>query len=790
MDIDIENGLKLNLNANDHTASVIGLDDKEKIIFVPRFVEYENEKYLITKIKPNAFKWKKINYLKFDENSEIDSFNEIFDSTRIQKLEFPPKLKYLGGDFAFSVYGLEEIEISPKNENFIYYENKLLLGKSTISSVSFDELCYISEDIEEVIVPPQVKVIGSWIFYNRKKLKSVIFTEDSKLEKLYSFCISNPAIERLVMPSNIEYIDNTCFSDLISVKEFELLPNNNSNLFFVDNKLLVEKKEMRILFSYRDVVDVTIPSYIKKISAGAFSQCKKLKSLTFEPNSSLEIIKSQAFFTCDSLESIVLPESVVEIDSQAFDYCNKLKSIEFLSKTIKLWNSIVRGCYKLQATYFPNAKTINFIYDISHIIYEKAKIYIRRDAKIFEKRTERIINCEEIDKNRFVYYENSDEKEESGIATENEIKKSLNEEKSEMANEKEKEALKEEKNEKINEEDEMLSSEFKTINNDSTNVNNPDKDGLQNNNDAINENSTGQQGEVDKDIIHQYILANDAKSLINFIHSKYNFDQISSIFNDCYKIPNFYAMLCEEGIKINDAVSHHKSAISLIFNSNKKDRKNKLIKARKHLEESIRLGYNLSYFSLARLLHEYFKEDDLAFKTASEGMIKGEKYSKCLLGHFISKGIGTKKNHQEGVKLMIESKADDYYERFATDIGIYYFNIGENIKQTVNNFEYENLNEFKTSFKWFEKAFQMNKTHTTINNYGVCFLRGIGVSIDFEKAKEIFEIGVNENDAISMYHLAFILSKTNPNESLYYYKKSAELGYYHARKIIPFLDEN
>ena len=67
MDIDIENGLKLNLNAKDHTASVIGLDDKEKIIFVPRFVEYENEKYLITKIKPNAFKWKKINYLKFDK---------------------------------------------------------------------------------------------------------------------------------------------------------------------------------------------------------------------------------------------------------------------------------------------------------------------------------------------------------------------------------------------------------------------------------------------------------------------------------------------------------------------------------------------------------------------------------------------------------------------------------------------------------------------------------------------------------------------------------------------------
>lgn len=94
-------------------------------------------------------------------------------------------------------------------------------------------------------------------------------------------------------------------------------------------------------------------------------------------------------------------------------------------------------------------------------------------------------------------------------------------------------------------------------------------------------------------------MANDATSLIKFIHSKYNFDQISSIFNDCYKIPNFYVLLCEEGIKINDTVSHHKLAISLIFNSNKKDIKTNMINAQKHLEESIRLGYNLSYFSLA-----------------------------------------------------------------------------------------------------------------------------------------------------------------------------------------------
>lgn len=122
----------------------------------------------------------------------------------------------------------------------------------------------IQEKILKKLLFLQVRIIESWAFYSRKKLKSVIFTEDSKLEKIYSYCFSNPSIERLILPSKIEHIDNCCFDDLFHVKEFKLLPNKTGNLFFVNNKFLVDKKEMRILFSYRDVVDVTIPSYIKK----------------------------------------------------------------------------------------------------------------------------------------------------------------------------------------------------------------------------------------------------------------------------------------------------------------------------------------------------------------------------------------------------------------------------------------------------------------------------------------------------------------------------------------------
>ena len=833
METQIVNGLEFKLDKNEHTASAINLQDNVSKVFVPRFVEYENEKYLVTSLKDRIFQDKSIDSLMFDEHSEIDSFDSIFQYTKINKLQIPPKLQKINGFFAIEVKGLKEIEVSPQNNNFIYYQNILLLGKSDPNNDTFDIIYYSNEDIEEVIIPPQIRIIYNFAFDFREKLKSVICTEDSHLEKLYFSCFGSSAIERLVLPSSIKYIDFGSFSHAYSIKELEIPPN--PDYFFVDNKFLVDRKEKMIIFSYRNIEEVTIPSYIKKIGYGAFSRCYKLKSLSFESNASLEIIDREAFWACYSLESITIPESVIKTETSSFSDCYNLKSIKFLSRKIIMSSGTLNYCCNLQAVYFPNAKVIIFFYGLSNTIHENAKIFIRRDAKI---------NHEEDDKKRFVYYENSDENEEESKIIDNDGEKDsihenhedlstnkekiemlterlINEEEEEEEKEKEEgesifkndkmlterlindeeanallndsgkvEPITEDKSEMINENDNKLTDESEVNYNDNNNISNSDNKILKRSDNFNQQDQVIKKSEIsdkDKELIHKYIKENDASSLMDFIHSKYNFDQISSIFNECYKIPLFFTSLCQKGIQINDAVSHHKYAISLMFNSDRTNTKNNMENARKHLEESIRLGYYMSYFSLARLLHEYFKEDNLAFKTAKEGMIKGEKYSKCLLGHFISKGIGTKKNHQEGVKLMIESEAEDYYERFATDIGIYYYNLGENCKKDDNQIDNE---IYKTSFKWFEKAFQMNKSQATINNYGVCFARGIGVSADIEKAKEIFEIGVQKNDPISMYHLGFILSKTNPTESLYYYKKSAQQGYQHAKKIITFLDEN
>lgn len=270
--------------------------------------------------------------------------------------------------------------------------------------------------------------------------------------------------------------------------------------------------------------------------------------------------------------------------------------------------------------------------------------------------------------------------------------------------------------------------------------------------------------EYDIAYIEQLLETNQFKSMYDHLNHNYNFDQISSIFNHISQTKPFeiYSKLCKEGSKLNNAVALHKLSLLYIFKSKTKSNYDQ---ARSFLNESIQQGFNLSYFTLARLLHEIYKEDDEAFHIAMEGSNKGNKYSKFLLGYFIAHGIGVKKDFQKGISIILESGAKDYYNRFATDIGIYYCHLSE-----TNQCKEE-------AFKWFEIAYEMKKTNATVNNYGLCFLLGIHVDQNIEKAKEIFIDGANKGFVSSMYHLAFIYEKTDKQKSHDYYRKAANQGH-------------
>ena len=109
------------------------------------------------------------------------------------------------------------------------------------------------------------------------------------------------------MQSSTSILDKTHFNKDIIIGKSTL----NSSLF--DS----------LYFASRNILQVKIPSSIKKIAPYAFSDCKYLKFVDLPENSSLEIIGNNSFSNTEIL-SITIPKHVKIIGEKAFEYCSNL----------------------------------------------------------------------------------------------------------------------------------------------------------------------------------------------------------------------------------------------------------------------------------------------------------------------------------------------------------------------------------------------------------------------------------------------------------------------------------
>ena len=275
----------------------------------------------------------------------------------------------------------------------------------------------------------------------------------------------------------------------------------------------------------------------------------------------------------------------------------------------------------------------------------------------------------------------------------------------------------------------------------------------------------------DHELVQRCLIEKLPKELIQYLNDNCDYSTTSDVFAKCFsESPEIYSDLCKEGLALDNPVAHHKYALMLAFSNDESEADERKFKvARNHLEKAASQGFSLSCFLLARLLHEHFKEDERAVQSAREGAERGDKFSQCILGHFIARGIGTKKNRQEGVRLMLESGIEDYCKLAATDIGLYFLELSKEEDQNKEN--------SAKAFEWFEEAYKMKKTSASVNNYALCFLNGIFVERDIEKAKAIFTEGAEKGDPVSMYHLAHILETSDTVQSIEYYKRAAQLGH-------------
>lgn len=94
------------------------------------------------------------------------------------------------------------------------------------------------------------------------------------------------------------------------------------------------------------LTSVNIPNTVTEIGSDAFYDCSRLTSVTI-PNSVTEI-GGGAFYNCSSLTSIIIPNTVTEIGDAAFGGCTSLKNVTIPNSVTEIGDETFIQCSSLK----------------------------------------------------------------------------------------------------------------------------------------------------------------------------------------------------------------------------------------------------------------------------------------------------------------------------------------------------------------------------------------------------------------------------------------------------------
>ena len=348
---------------------------------IPKTVEYNNEKYIVTHIGDSAL-------------SRIEGSSDF----RFQ-VELPSSLTHIGYEAFFGCSGLTRVNIP---DSVTSIGDRAFFGCSRLTSVTIPNnvtsigkhAFYGCSRLTSVTIPNSVTSIGSSAFSGCSGLYSVYIPKSvtSIGDRAFLGC---SRLTSVTIPNSVTSIGYRAFYDcsrLTSITwnaknypAFSTCSNYSDNPFYDIRTQITEfitGNEVTSIPSYmcygmRNLKSVTIGNSVTSIGSSAFKDCSGLEkvivpdiknwcSIKFSnstdnplyythhlysdknteitelviPNS-VTSIDNYAFYGCSGLTSVTIPNSVTSIGSYAFYNCSGLKKV--IVSDIKNWCSIKFG---------------------------------------------------------------------------------------------------------------------------------------------------------------------------------------------------------------------------------------------------------------------------------------------------------------------------------------------------------------------------------------------------------------------------------------------------------------
>ena len=248
-------------------------------------------------------------------NVEKMEISSLYKPVKLESITIPANLTKQGLiDGAFEeCLALKEYKVKEGNPDFKAVEGVLFSNDQT-------KLCYYppAKDGNSYTIPTTVTELGKKAFQGANKLTSMNVPSNVKIIGAEAFRnmtgLTKVTFEK---PSQVTELKADVFRACDKLKEV-MLPASITNL-------------ASSFYECKALEKITIPdgSKLKTIGESAFATNKKLKNFTFEGSCELETIKSNAFANAESLETFKFPKSVKKIELNAFSGCKNMTSVTF-----------------------------------------------------------------------------------------------------------------------------------------------------------------------------------------------------------------------------------------------------------------------------------------------------------------------------------------------------------------------------------------------------------------------------------------------------------------------------